>query len=127
MLGSTSLIPIHDENPTRTFSFLTAAFIGINVLVFFLLQPHSGGIDCQTAQFLYKWGVVPQEISDNVVLTGDVPGGPGCELLSKSIYVSLVSSMFLHGDLLHLGGNMLFLWVFGNNIEDTLGKIKYVL
>ncbi|HVE75854.1 MAG TPA: rhomboid family intramembrane serine protease [Actinomycetota bacterium] len=128
MLGSTSLIPIHDENPTRTFSILTAVLIGINVFVFFFLQPGaSRGIDCQTAQFLYKWGVVPQEISDNVVLTGEVPGGPGCRLLPKSIHVSLISSMFLHGDLLHLGGNMLFLWVFGNNIEDTLGKIKYML
>lgn len=138
MVPSTGLIPIHDENPTHTFSIITAALIAINVAVFFFLEPNfgqqsncaGGDISCQienceTVQFFYKWGVVPAEVTQGEQFTDQVCEGIFLE--EKSLSVSLFTSMFLHGGFLHLAGNMLFLWVFGNNIEDRLGKVRYVL
>lgn len=119
------LIPIHDDNPTRSFSLVSAILIALNV-GFFLLEPQLGqGGSCELARFLYRWAVVPREITEGQALAGEVC--PGVAFADKSIYLSLLSSMFLHGGFLHLGGNMLFLWVFGNNIEDTLGKFRYII
>lgn len=130
MLPATSLIPIRDDNPTRTTSWLTMAIIAANVYVFVFHQLPLGQ-GCRMLSFLYEWALVPREITSGRELTGSVPSSlsscPGLVLGDKSIYASLISSMFLHGGLLHLGGNMLFLWVFGNNIEDTLGKGRYLL
>jgi membrane associated rhomboid family serine protease len=121
VIPATSLIPIHDENPTRTFSYLTAALIAVNVAVF-LLEPEFGiGESQATLEFLCRWGTVPFEV------TRGEPNCLGSAVPDKNIYLSLITSMFLHGGPLHLGGNMLFLWVFGNNIEDVLGRIKYLL
>lgn len=125
MIAPSALIPIHDQNPTRTFSFLTAAIIVLNVLVF-VVEPQLGmGQTLELAEFFCRWGVVPREI------VGTGPQEPlicaRLALESKSVYLSLVTSMFLHGGPIHLIGNMLFLWVFGNNIEDTLGRVRFVL
>ncbi len=125
MLGATSLIPIHDDNPTRRLSVITIAIIAVNV-VFFFMEPQLGQSQtCELGQFFFKWGVVPQEVSSGEQLTG--PICEGVPLLQKSIYLSLITSMFLHGGILHIAGNMLFLWVFGNNIEDVLGKIRFII
>ena len=138
MLPATSLIPIHDENPTRTFSWLTVVLIGANVAVF-LLEPSFGQppvpVDaasaaafCSTAEFFHQWGMIPHEILNGRALDIDFSGCPaGTEVVGKSIYLSVLTSMFVHGGFLHLGGNMLFLWVFGNNIEDRLGKTRFIL
>ena len=128
MVPSTSLIPIRDDNPTRTFAYVTAAIIVVNVLVW-LLEPSLGsGASPQLAAFFYKWGLVPREIATGGgVVTPDtieVCGGT-CKLGSP--YYSIITTMFLHGGFLHLAGNMLFLWVFGNNIEDTLGPVKFTI
>lgn len=144
MLPANSLIPIHDENPTSRFSWLTVALIAINVLVFFT-QPSFGQPDprspeavCAVSQYFYQWGTVPWEVT-----RGETPPPPSevptglrdayqiCEIpqniAGKSIYLSLVTSMFIHGGFMHIAGNMLFLWVFGNNIEDRLGKVRFIL
>ncbi|MDQ4148700.1 MAG: rhomboid family intramembrane serine protease [Actinomycetota bacterium] len=138
MVPGTSLIPIHDENPTSTFSYLTALLIAVNVVILFFVQPNFGqdlacprGFTecaiqrCRVQQFFYEWGLVPDEVTDGSQLTGSVC--PGFPLRDKSVLGSIVTSMFLHGGILHLGGNMLFLWVFGNNIEDRLGRVKFLL
>lgn len=101
------MFPIGDEhNGRRVTPFVTYGLIALNVLVFFyevsLSEP--GLFD-----FIFRWGAVPREISD------------GRE------YFTLLSAIFLHGGWLHLGGNMLFLWVFGDNIEDTLGHAGFLL
>jgi len=135
MFAGNSLIPIRDDNPTKNFPVVTLAIIVLNVL-FFFLEPHQGaGDSCRLFAFLFRWGVVPREIIAGHALTGHLPviaGGqqPACAgilLAHKSVYLSLVTSMFLHGGFFHIGGNMLFLWVFGNNIEDTLGKTRFIV
>ncbi len=129
MLPTNSLIPIHDDNPTRTFSYLTASLIALNVLAF-LIQLSSG-----REAFFLEWGLVPWEITRSQPASQEVFRAGGLDVLcsppacfpDKSVYLSLFSSMFLHGGVVHLVGNMLFLWVFGNNIEDNLGKVRFLL
>lgn len=123
MIPATSLIPIHDENPTRTFSYLTVSLIALNTVIWLMTPGLGMGISRELAEFFCRWGVVPYE------LTSTSPAAPVfCPIIpEKNVYLSLVTSMFLHGGPLHLAGNMLFLWVFGNNIEDTLGKIRFIL
>jgi membrane associated rhomboid family serine protease len=127
-----SLIPISDANPTRTFPIVTVLLILLNIVAFFFLEPDFGGGDRATKYFvdnvaipcqledkcdavLSQFSGVPPELSDP----------PERSLLS--FVGAIVFSTFLHGGFFHIAGNMLFLWVFGNNIEDFLGKIKYVL
>ena len=124
MIPSTSLIPIHDDNPTRGFSYVTAGIIAINVLVLFF-EPHLGsGNSPEVANFFYRWGLVPWEITHGhpVALSGCF----GACFPHKNIYLAIFTSMFLHAGVVHLAGNMLFLWIFGNNIEDTLGRVAFL-
>ncbi|MGI8427506.1 MAG: rhomboid family intramembrane serine protease [Actinomycetota bacterium] len=135
MFPGNALIPIRDDNPTKNRSVVVLALIGLNIIFFFLEPQLGSGNSCRLFAFLYKWGVVPIEVLAGRALTGTIPElvpgqGTACAgvfLQSKSIMFSLFSSMFLHGGFLHLGGNMLFLWVFGNNIEDTLGKARFIV
>lgn len=125
MLPATALIPIHDENPTRTFSYLTVSLIVINA-VLLLATPGLGMADSPALrEFFCRFGVVPYELSGQTP-SAPVFCGPGF-IPNKNVLLSLVTSMFLHGGPLHLAGNMLFAWVFGNNIEDTLGRMRFVL
>jgi rhomboid family protein len=124
VVPSTSLIPIRDDNPTRMFASVTATLIGINVLVW-LIEPSLGQGNSPALQaFFYRWGVVPAELTSNQLIGGPLCGGV-CKIGPP--WYAIVTAMFLHAGFLHLAGNMLFLWVFGNNIEDTLGKVKFVL
>lgn len=137
MLASQALIPIRDENPTKSFPLVTLLLIAINVFVFLFVEPnfgsqrHCGGAaqceiqNCSVSRFFFKWGVVPAEITRGEQLAGEVCRGIPLE--PKSVFGSLVTAMFVHGGFLHLGGNMLFLWVFGNNIEDRLGPVRFLI
>lgn len=112
----TSLIPLRDENPYSRFPFVTVALIGINVFVFLTIGA--------SVEAVYRYGAVPCDV------TGSCPAlPPGLALLlgSRSGIGSLFTSMFMHADIFHLGFNMLFLWVFGNNVEDRLGHIRFVV
>ena len=132
MIPSTSLIPIHDENPTQRFSVLSVVIIVMNVAAF-LVTPQLGmGDSPQLLEFFYKWGLVPWEVTHGQPVTQEVlqTAGIGAQctgpcIPEKNILLSFLTSIFLHGGILHIGGNMLFLWVFGNNIEDTLGTIRF--
>jgi membrane associated rhomboid family serine protease len=119
-----SLIPISDANPTRRFPIVTVVLIAINVLVFLFVQP-GFGVSQEAAQYFYEEAPVPCQLAEECPtrLFGDEIGSPTLGEFSWK----LLFSTFLHGGFLHLGGNMLFLWVFGNNIEDFLGRFKYVL
>lgn len=139
MIPGASLIPISDENPTSSFSYVTVALILVNIAVTFFLTPSFGQErgcrnnecvvqQCSLAQFFYRWGVVPDEITEGEQVEGSLGGEcRSLPLQPKSIFLSLITSMFVHGGFVHLAGNMLFLWVFGNNIEDRLGRVKYLL
>src|SRR6266498_3210838 len=137
-----SLIPIHDDNPTRRTAVVTLTLIAINVVVF-LLEPASHALfgqssstagECQQLASFYKWAAIPRELITNHQLsqTAGPPAGPGqCLAVApdydKIPFLSVLTAMFLHGGWLHLLGNMLFLWVFGNNVEDRLGRVRYLL
>ena len=116
------MFPIKDNIPTDRFPIVTVALIVANVVIYFFLQ--DGGWQI-TANNTGDWPVgeyalVPCDITAQCA-PGDVPRdhvGP---------IASVFTSMFMHGGLLHLGGNMLFLWIFGNNIEDSMGPLRFIL
>lgn len=110
------MFPIDDNNPTRLTPFVTYALIAINVVVFIhelSLSPR------QLEQFFEFYAVIPKQLTASFL--GISVNQPIPEPLT------LVTSQFLHGGFLHVAGNMLFLWIFGNNIEDQLGHIKYLI
>ncbi len=113
----TPVVPLSDKNPTQTTPYVTYILIVLNIVVFiYELYLASQG---QLERFFDTWAVVPQD------LTASFQG----QLLpdSRPEWFTLVSSQFLHGGFVHLGGNMLFLWVFGNNVEDRVGRLKFLV
>jgi len=116
------VFPLKDNIPTERFPVVTVALIVANVIVYFFLQdgfvglPDGGaGGDWPISTYAY----IP------CTITGDTPcqtapGGP-------ENWVTVFTAMFMHGGLLHLGGNMLFLWIFGNNVEDSMGPVKFLV
>ena len=125
-------IPIGDLNPTRRRGIVTLALIAANVLVFILWQPWDGGF-CEQSAFYAEWGAIPNEIVEGEPLTQrelNTAVDPRCGINAmpdKSIAVSVLAAMFLHGGWAHLLGNMLYLFVFGDNVEDRLGRMPYLL
>ncbi|MGZ8593152.1 MAG: rhomboid family intramembrane serine protease [Actinomycetota bacterium] len=138
------MIPIRDANPTRRTPWITLALIAANVLVFLVWQPTFGDPAEQRA-FFYCNAEIPWEVSDRTNLASggaearqalDAEFGPGAgrdiqrflqrECPEKSWLASVFVAMFLHGGWLHIAGNMLFLWVFGNNVEDRLGRLLFM-
>jgi membrane associated rhomboid family serine protease len=121
------VFPLRDNIPTDRFPVVTVALIVANVLVYFLWQ--RGGISLSGPDSthylcnLYEFGVIPREITDPDF---DLQAR-GCQTFEASPWLTLFTSMFMHGGLLHLGGNMLFLWIFGNNVEDSMGPFKFVV
>jgi membrane associated rhomboid family serine protease len=108
-------LPLKDDNPTNTFPFVTVGVILANCFVFY----HQLTLSLPAGQkFVFQWGAIPYQI-----VYGEVLYGPG---LFPPV-LTLFSSMFLHGGFLHLIGNMLYLWIFGNNIEDTLGHFRFLI
>ena len=123
-----SLIPISDANPTRRFPLVTVGLILANVVSFFR-EPFAatqGELD----RFFFEQAPVPCQLMDRCPDLVQFAEGATIQIPQRgltSFLLAVVVSTFLHADLLHLGGNMLFLWIFGNNIEDHLGKVRYVL
>lgn len=97
------MIPLRDINPTSRPALLTYALIITNVLVFFLTSPG---------------GVIDEGVVQHYAFQAS-------QITSGHAYETLISAMFLHANLVHLGGNMLFLWIFGNNVEDRLGTLRF--
>jgi membrane associated rhomboid family serine protease len=128
------VLPLYDDNTDRQLTpFVNYALIALNIFVFVVLQ----GLG-SNEQFTYSFSTVPLEIITGhdittaaraVIdpLTGQRFGVPGLGATPGSVYLTLITSMFMHGSLIHLGGNMLFLWIFGDNIEDRLGHVRYLL
>ena len=141
------MIPIRDDNPTRRFPFVTLAFIALNILAFVVWQPTFGSEEDQQTFFFchaeIPWEVshqedlgdggteARQEIEEQFGLSPDQAAafqrGYDQECGEKSWWQSVFVAMFLHGSWIHIGGNMLFLWVFGNNVEDKIGPAFYSL
>ena len=125
------MFPIRDINPTRTTPIVTLAVIAINLFVFFVWQPATGTEE--EAVFLYENAAIACELTQGDPLTfteieRDDCGAPGQEAFpDKSVYLAAVVSMFLHGGLFHLLGNMWFMWIFGNNVEEAYGTIGFII
>jgi membrane associated rhomboid family serine protease len=116
------VIPLRDQNPTSRAALVTLGLIVANVLVFFT-EPLTGSDVAQARFFLCK-AAIPAEVTRWHQLPG-IAQQLSCP--GKNVLGSIVYSMFLHGGILHIAGNMLFLWVFGNNVEDRLGRARFLL
>jgi membrane associated rhomboid family serine protease len=113
-----SLIPISDANPTRRFPVVTIGLIVANVVSFF--QEPSLGMGLPAARYFFANAPIPCQLDDTC------PAGFPNRSLSSFLVAVLVST-FLHAGIFHIAGNMLFLWVFGNNVEDYLGSARYLV
>jgi len=128
------IIPLGDDNRDRTTRpVVTYLLIAINVLVFVFLQDMGNNYN-----FTYAYSTVPQEIisghdvvtQDRVVsnaVTGQRFRSPGLRPTPIPVYLTIITAMFMHGGFLHILGNMLFLFIFGDNIEDRMGKMRYLV
>jgi len=128
------VFPLYDDNSDRaTTPIVNYILIAINILVFVFLQ-QLGTND----KFTYAFSTVPQEIitgrdvrtPDRVVeepITGQQLLIPGLQPTPFSVYLTLIFSMFMHGGIAHIAGNMLFLWIFGDNVEDSMGHLRYLI
>ena len=109
------MFPLHDDNPTEIFPAITIGLIGACIIVFAYQISLSG----QASELIvYRLGVIP------AVLFGRAEVSPAMNALPAE--ATVFSSMFLHGGWLHLIGNMLYLWIFGNNVEDAMGHVRFV-
>jgi rhomboid family protein len=127
------IFPLYDDNSDRTTTpVVNYILIAINILVFVFLQ-QLGNND----KFTYAFSTVPQEIvtgedirtPDRIreTVTGQQLLIPGLQPTPFSVYLTLITSLFMHGGIAHLFGNMLFLWIFGDNIEHTMGHVRYAI
>jgi membrane associated rhomboid family serine protease len=125
------MFPIADDNSEiRTVPYVNYAIIALNVIVFLLLQQFG-----TNDSFTNGYALVPKEVTTGVDLTGlqtikDATGNILGQLQlypTASVYLTFLSSIFMHGDIMHIGGNMLFLWIFGDNIENRIGHIRYAV
>lgn len=108
------MIPLRDNIPAYRTPVVTVGLIAMNVLVYLnqAMLPSRGA-----AQFIHLYGLIPLEISrGDLLVPHPVP-----------LYATLFTSMFVHGGLFHLGGNMLYLWIFGDNVEDRMGRFKFLV
>jgi membrane associated rhomboid family serine protease len=108
------MFPIYDDVPSKRFPLITVALIVLNTIVYI----YEVLLGEKFIEFIYSRGLLPFEITHHI----DVfPSGP------SPIYLTIFTSMFMHGSIVHLLGNMLFLWIFGNNVEDYLGRKNFVI
>ncbi|MBA2644082.1 MAG: rhomboid family intramembrane serine protease, partial [Solirubrobacterales bacterium] len=129
------MFPLKDNMPTDRFPVVTVALIVANVLMYFLFQK-AGIFNGPDDLNVVEYGAIPYEISNP---------GRECEMVGERIgcegqpgingeadpqaptWLTVFTSMFMHGSILHIAGNMLFLWIFGNNIEDSMGRVRFLL
>ena len=145
------MLPIRDSARRQRIPLITVALIAANVIAFLFWQPtlrHEKDAELAQQSFFWCHGQIPYELAHQVPLAQSGVTGRdeiskdygvttadaaqlqdylGRECPGKNIWLSIVSAMFLHAGWLHLGGNMLFLWIFGDNVEDALGKLGYLV
>jgi membrane associated rhomboid family serine protease len=141
------VFPIKDNIPTDRFPFVTVALIVANVIVYLLAIRHGGSlISGPDTHEVLKYGAIPAALTHSGVHCAEVaqqtafgpqPLGVSCKsslLHANGIapentlasWQTVITAMFMHGSILHIGGNMLFLWIFGNNVEDAMGPVKFI-
>lgn len=127
------MIPISDDNSDRKISlYVNYILIALNIIVFIVYQKFG-----TNTNFTYSYATVPAEImsghdivTSSLIVSDPVSGRqveiPGLGITAIPVWCTLVTAMFMHGGFAHLGGNILYLWIFGDNIEDKLGHFKYL-
>lgn len=108
------MFPLWDDQPTKKFPLITVAIIVLNTIVYL----YEASLGEKFTQFIYAMGLIPFEITHHIDL---LPASPSI------IYLTIFTSMFMHGSIIHLLGNMLFLWIFGNNVEEYLGRVNFII
>jgi membrane associated rhomboid family serine protease len=108
------VIPLKDENPTKTVPFIVYSLLGINILVFL----YNGTLRSSFTNPLAGYMLIPRELTTGIDIGAPTPISP---------WMTIFTSMFMHANIPHIAGNMLYLWIFGNNIEDVLGHFKFLL
>ena len=128
------IMPLYDDNSQRIRTpFVNYILIAINIFVFVMFQNFG-----ENERFIYTFSAVPAEIisgkdiQSSPTVLGKTRSGeeiirPGLEPTPFTVYITLITSMFMHGGIGHILGNMLFLWIFGDNVEDRLGHLQYLL
>jgi membrane associated rhomboid family serine protease len=121
------MFPIRDDNPHFLTPFATLSIIGLNVVAWALLQ--GLGTEPMLSGSVCRLGLIPGELLQNVAPGTRFQVGPdaACVLGDAPAWYTVVTSMFLHGGWFHLIGNMWFLWIFGNNVEDAMGHVRFVI
>jgi membrane associated rhomboid family serine protease len=120
------VFPLKDNIPTLRFPVVTVAFIALNVVAYFFWQ--QGGLSLGSPDSEHYFcnlvdnAVIPYEVTN----PGEQVAASGCPAPTSPTWLTVFTAMFMHGGLLHLGGNMLFLWIFGNNVEDSMGPLKFI-
>ena len=110
------MLPLHDDNPTEITPFVTVLLIGTCVMVFIYQTFLPPGAE---ERFVFQYGAIPAIVFGHATLQSEIVPIPA--------YATLLTSMFLHGSWMHLLGNMLYLWIFGNNIEDVMGHVRFII
>lgn len=125
------MIPISDINPAQSTPYITRFFIFFTIAVYILLQPKNSA---DLFNFFYEFSAIPCEIQKGVPLSANQFYSNDCMVTidnvifaNKNLMLSLLTANFLHANLLHLVGNLWSFWIFGNNIEDKLGKLKFII
>jgi membrane associated rhomboid family serine protease len=126
------VFPLRDVNPTRITPFVTIGFIVVNLFVFFVIQGQQ--TQAEQEEFLYRRAAIGCEIttlqplSAEEIITGRCLSGSEVPVFPEKIpFLSMLTSMFLHGGVGHVLFNMWFLWIFGNNVEEAFGRLRYIL
>lgn len=120
------LLPLRDENPLTRLPIVTIALIGLNIASWVLVQ--GLGADYALAKSICEYGLLAGSVTGTAVLGTEIPMGDGlaCVVDDAAAWPTLVTSMFLHGGWLHLLGNLWFLWIFGDNVEDAMSPLRYL-
>jgi len=121
------MFPIRDENPTLSTAWATFLIIGLNIASWVWLQGF--GMEPELAMSVCRYGANPGELLGTVAPGTAVPLGPGisCIVESSGNWYTIFTHMFMHGGWLHIIGNMWFLYIFGDNIEDSMGSVRFIL
>ena len=127
------MIPIKDNIPTDRFPFVTLGLIVLNFLAYILAIRHGGSfISGPDLQEVVRYGSIPWALTRNLNEHCELVHGQAILCSAHALPNSLpawqtaFTAMFMHASILHIGGNMLFLWIFGNNVEDAMGPVKYL-
>src|SRR4029434_3037661 len=121
------MFPYRDENETLRAAIVTGILIALNVLVWIVVQ--GAGSTVALARSVCNLGLIPGELTSSLPVGTSFPIGDGlvCATDPGPQVLHLVTSMFLHGSWMHLLGNMWFLWLFGNNVEDAMTRVRFVI